>query len=1246
MAHLALALMGPLHATLDGVAPIQGLNSAHLRALLAYLAVERGREHSREALAALLWADRPDREALGALRNATSNLRAALGDRRMAQPILLVTRSTIQLNPAGDCWLDVAEFEQLIAASGDTSSAADPQLSVISRLQSAAALYRGPFLHGLSLAHSPGFEEWVLLKGEEYQRAVLSALGQLTSLRLARRETTEAARWARRQIELEPYRESAHRQLMAALALGGARAAALAHYQACRRLLADELGCEPDDETQALYAQIRDSGLALRSPRPQASPDVLSAAEPAPPAADGRGVPGLVAREEELARLSSLLDRALANRGGVALIAGEAGSGKTALLDEFARQACQAHGDLIVLRGSCNALSGAGDPYLPFREILQTLAGDVKGKRAGETPSQEQVRRIWAALPAVAVALVEHGPDLIDSFVPGAALMRHAEAFPTPSLPKRTGPAGAARPSRLPSEQGWQARLRESVRCAGDRMASTATPQADLLGQVTGVLHTVSARCPLLLTVDDVQWADGGTAALLFHLGRRLTGSRILLICAYRPEALRDPGEPEGLGRPLESVLHELTRKWGDIVIDLDRADGRGFVEALVDSEPNCLRAAFRQALYDHTGGNPLFTVELLRTFQERGYLTRDEKGRWVDGRKLPWEALPPRVEAVIAERMSRLPPEGRRLLEAASVEGTSFSAEVAAGVLGIEPWLAHRWLSGPLSMESRLVQGLGVQSLPAEGRRLSRYRFAHGLFQEYLYNHLDPVDRAHLHGEVGAALADLCRGDEVALAQSGPQLALHFEEAGRVLEAVRYHLEAGRWAARLVANEEAIAHLERGLALLQGTAASGPGPERLRLELRLGMALVAPVMLQQGWQAPAGKRTLERLADLIQHPELRDDPQRLTALTVLALSAGWSADPERSDRVGRQLLNLARSEASGEAGEGDRQSLMLGHWALGLSHWLRGQPVPAREHLSRAVALYDPAPNRPLGGLVAADPGVMARSMLGAVLWQLGYPDQARACLRQAVVQGHELDQPSSLAFAHFVAMLITSVLGRDWAGALSHCRDLRPLGQPGLVYGVWEQLLAAMEKPQAGAGIEEPAPAQGVDRAVEAQSTWQAAGSGAGYAALLCLQSELCARAGQVEMGLEALERARTWIDGTGVRALEAEVSRMRGELLLLTETPDRAEAGAQRLHLARSRVDEAEACFRHAFAVAREQGSRWWELRAAASLVRLRQQQGEAFAAELAEARQCLSEVVGRFTEGFALPDLQEAAALIGE
>jgi tetratricopeptide (TPR) repeat protein len=562
------------------------------------------------------------------------------------------------------------------------------------------------------------------------------------------------------------------------------------------------------------------------------------------------------------------------------------------------------------------------------------------------------------------------------------------------------------------------------------------------------------------------------------------------------------------------------------------------------------------------------------------------------------------------------------------------------------------QWLSGSLSVESQLVEALGIQPQPAGGPPLSRYRFAHALFQEYLYGRLDAVERARLHGDVGAALEALCRGDEMAVAQASPQLARHYEEAGLILNAARYRLEAGRWAAKLVAYDEAIAHLERGLALLQGIGASSPDREQLRLELRLCTVLGTPAMLQRGWQAPTVARALARLSDLVQHPALLDDPQRPTALTVLALAAGWSADPGRSASVGQQLLDLARAAGSGQVEGGNRQALMLGNWALGLSYWLQGQLVSAREHLGQALALYDADVTRSLGGLVATDPGVMAQAMLGAVLWQLGYPDQARACFRQAVVQGQQLDQPSSLAFAHFIGMMITSVLGRDLAAASRHCQALRSSGQLNLVYGVWAELLEALEQTpkeasepsQGGAGSPGSFLARGVTRAEEALSTWQTAGSGTGFAGLLWLHAELCARVGQTEMALDAMERATVWTERTGVRPMEAEVWRMRGELLLMADdrppTMDDKDTESSAVHRPWS-SREAEACFQRALNAAREQGSRWFELRTAMSQARLWQMQDRQ-----EEARDMLSGIYGWFTEGFDTPDLVEAKELLDE
>jgi tetratricopeptide (TPR) repeat protein len=745
-------------------------------------------------------------------------------------------------------------------------------------------------------------------------------------------------------------------------------------------------------------------------------------------------------------------------------------------------------------------------------------------------------------------------------------------------------------------------------------------PQADLFAQVTQVLHILSVDRPLFLAIDDLQWADGGTTALLFHLGRRLAGSRILLACAYRPEAL---GTEEG-GQAVESgigtVLQELCRIWGDVLVDLDQADGRAFIEAYIDSEPNRLGAAFRQALYDHTGGNPLFTVELLRGFEREGALVQDEAGRWIEVPGLDWKHWSPQVEAVIVGHLAVLPDEDRVLLQAASVQGEKFAAEVVARVLAWSEEAAVRRLSGSLRTRHRLVSAVSLDRLPSSGQRLSQYRFRHSLLHKSAYRNLDAVERVRLHEATGRALeAIYAHEDGQSLA---PELAHHFEAAGLPLEAARYRLEAGRWAVRLVAYDEALTHLERGLALLEEVVASR---ERLHLELALCLALVIPTSLRWGWQSPALARALQRLSDLTQHSDLQDDPQRLIALTALAASTTWSASPERGQRVAEQLLDLVQ--------DGDRQSLTLALCMLGHSLCLRGKPIAAREHLDQALSLYDPKAGRPLGLLLGVEPSVTLRAMLGLTLWLLGYPDQGRDSLQQALTHALEIEQPSSAAFAHLVAGFVFLLLGRDVAAALTHSQALRSLSsKAGLIYDAWAKLLAGqVQDTQAGAAGPKPGFEQDLAQAAGVGSAFQAAGSGVGQAGQLLVQAQMLVRAGQPRMAMEVVDQALAWIERTGVRVMEAEVWRVRGELLLLEA------AGAPHLIPA----GEAQANFRRALEVARGQQARWLELRAGVSMARLWQAQGRRD-----KARELLVGIYGWFSEGFDTADLKEAQALLKE
>ena len=273
-------------------------------------------------------------------------------------------------------------------------------------------------------------------------------------------------------------------------------------------------------------------------------------------------------------------------------VTGDPGSGKTALVQEFIRRAMETHGDLIAAQGNSNAQSGVGDPYLPFIEVLQMLTADVEALWLGGGITRQHAVRLWRLLPDVVQALVAAGPELIDRFVLGAALVTRAQTF-------------APNPERAL----WSVRLAELVnRKSSIPPAQSNLEQVALFEQYTQVLQTLAKRYPLILALDDLQWADAGSISLLFHLGRRLTGSRILIVGAYRPDdiALQRGGERH----PLEPVVNEFHHDWGEISVKLDRAEGRKFVNAILDIEPNRLGAAFRETLYQHTGGHPLFTVE------------------------------------------------------------------------------------------------------------------------------------------------------------------------------------------------------------------------------------------------------------------------------------------------------------------------------------------------------------------------------------------------------------------------------------------------------------------------------------------------------------------------------------------------------------------------------------------------------------------------------------------------------------
>jgi len=745
---IAIRLLGRLEVAREDCPVLFSCNKA--RALLVYLAVDNARAHRRDELATLLWPDLPQVAARNNLRQTLHRLRTALGESEDASPFLVTTSEGIGIRSA-DYWCDVNEFTVRLAHWRAHEHGPDQPLcpACIEHLRRAVELYRGDFLRGFSIPDSEEFETWALFQQEDLHHQALDALNALAAALLSEGDYAGAARYAGQQIELEPWLERAHAQRMRALALDGQRSAALRQFEICRDALAAELSLGPSPKTLALFRSIRDDCLTAR-PQP-AQPAARFAAERVQP---GVCDPGrFVARRRELAWLSSHLSASLDGHGRIVFVAGESGSGKTALLAEFGRRAMASCSDLLTACGEGTQHWGAADPLLPVREVLEMLAGDLEPQPVAGEAAQERVRRLQVAQPLVMSALAEYGPDLIDLMVHGDTLLARvsqaaAEAEALESARTRR------RLESLVTRRDWAVDHRPHG--SATSMGSTFLHPA-LFSQVTRVLQAIARRHPLVLLLDDLQWADDLSIELIFHLSRHLEGQRILVIGAYRPVevALGRPRYAAAMpaaevAHPLRAVVQEVGRTWGDVVLDLDGADGRQFTDEYLDAEPNRFGASFREALHSRTHGHALFTIELLRHLQMRGGLDRDAEGRWFVKEDLEWDELPARVQAVIARRFDRLSLSDRALLDAASVEGEGFTAEIVAAILGLDAEEVITQLSGPLGRQHRIVHL--EQVVPIGESRLVRYSFIQPLFRRYLYAQLDGARRAVLHEGVAKA--------------------------------------------------------------------------------------------------------------------------------------------------------------------------------------------------------------------------------------------------------------------------------------------------------------------------------------------------------------------------------------------------------------------------------------------------------------------------------------------------------------
>jgi predicted ATPase len=688
---------------------------------------------------------------------------------------------------------------------------------------------------------------------------------------------------------------------------------------------------------------------------------------------------------------------------------------------------------------------------------------------------------------------------------------------------------------------------------------------------------------PVLVVFEDLHWIDTETQAVLDLLVDSLPTARVLLLANYRPEYQHGWGSKTS---------------YSQLRLDpLPAASAEELLQTLLGNDSSL--ESLRPRLITQTQGNPFFLEESVRTLVETGVLVGERRAYRL-AQPLDTFQVPATVQALLAARIDRLPPEEKALLQTLAVLGKEFSLS-----------LLTRVVEQPEDEVQRLLAHLRAAEFIYEQPAFPEpeYTFKHALTQEVAYNALLLERRRGLHERTGQAIEALF---PYRLEAYYNELAHHYSRSGNAGKAVEYLQRAGQQAAQRSAYAEAISHLTTALELLETLPDT---VERTQLELVLQLTLGQAMAFTKGYGVPEAERAYARARELCQQV---GEPQQLCA-ALMGLSQFYvnQAQYQTGLELAEQLLSLAQRQR-------DPALLVTGHYKKGQSLWWLGELSAARAHLEQAIALD--ALHQLRGGA--------GRTYVAMVLWLLGYPEQARE-------RSHE-----HLAFARERARPPDSTVALFWAAWLHLYRREGPLAQEraeacillATEYGfaLWVALGTIM---RGGALAVQGQGETGIAHLRQGLAAWQAIGSQVGRTSYLTFLAEAYGHVGQTAAGLHVLTEALACAHTMGERCYEAELYRLKGELLLQSgdqglasgvSTPD---AGLQ------TRDAEAEARFHQALDIARRQQAKSLELRAAMSLARLWQQQGKR-----AEACQLLAEVYGWFTEGFDTADLQEAKALL--
>jgi predicted ATPase len=700
------------------------------------------------------------------------------------------------------------------------------------------------------------------------------------------------------------------------------------------------------------------------------------------------------------------------------------------------------------------------------------------------------------------------------------------------------------------------------------------------LDAIKRIVLRESLNQPLMVVFEDLHWIDGETQEFLNLLADSMGSAKILLLVNYRPE-----------------YRHEWGNRTHYTQLRLDplgTESAEEMLSALLGDGPDL--QALKRLIIERTEGNPFFMEETVQVLFDEGALAGNGTVRLT--KSLNELKIPPTVQAILAARIDRLPPDEKALLQTLAVLGREFP-------LGLIRRVAQRADAELDRMLAELQLGEFIYERPATGD--IEYIFKHALTQEVAYNSLLIERRKLLHERAGQALESMFAEQ---LEDHLGDLAHHYSRSDNVSKAVKYLGRAGQQAIQRSAYAEAVRSLSAAIDLLQRLPDSS---EHIQRELLLQLALGPALTVVKGYAAPETERAYTRARELCER--LGEPPELFSALLGLWLVYLLRGELRTAYELAEQLLRRAQSAH-------DPALSIYAHYALGNTWFWMGEFLLAKEHLEMALSLYVPERHRPLAFLFGGiDPGVNCVTYTAFTLWQLGYPDWALKRANEALALAQTLSHPFTLAFAEYYVGVLRQLRGE--ARAVQEVAEgvIALSAERGLT-----DYLARAASLRGWAMAEQGLNEEGIAQIQEGMSASQAIGTELYRTYFLILLAEECIETDRIDDGLSALTEALAAANEHENRVSESEIHRLKGELLLKQNNSNAAEA---------------QGYFERAVEIARKQSAKSMELRATMSLARLLAKQGKRD-----EARVLLGEIYGWFTEGFDTADLKDAKALLDE